>query len=52
MHLEDRAKKRKSHEDVNFWDRAFITYAAFSEKLTFLVRNVSFSENFAYVLNK
>ena len=47
------------------WDHLLITYAKFSEKLTFLtyplihvrvhirrVRNVSFSENFAYVLNE
>ena len=41
------------------WVYPFSTYAKFSEKLTFLtpwcayqgVRNVSFSENFAYVLN-
>ena len=29
----------------------FSTYSKFSEKLTFLTRNVSFSENFACVLN-
>ena len=38
------------------WLHPFNTYAKLSEKLTFLtadqgVRNVSFSENFAYVLN-
>ena len=45
-------------------DHSFSTYAKFSEKLTFLSpdshtyvcgsggKNVSFSENFAYVLNK
>ena len=39
---------------TSIWDHPFSTYAKFSEKLTFLipwVRNVSFSENFAYVLN-
>ena len=46
------------------WGRSFSTYANFHEKLTFLtplyahvrvhigVRNVSFSENFANVLNE
>ena len=32
-------------------DHSFSTYAKFSKKLTFLT-NVSFSENFAYVLNE
>ena len=48
----------------NIWGHPFSAYAKFSEKLTFLtslirtrtcayqgVRNVSFSENVAYVLN-
>ena len=38
-------------------DHSFVTYAKFSEELTFLnpqirTRNVSFSENFAYMLNE
>ena len=33
-----------------FWGYAFSTYAKFSKKLT--LRNVSFSENSAYVLNE
>ena len=35
-------------------DRSFSTYAEFSEKVTIVhsVRNVSFSESFAYVLNE
>ena len=42
----------------NEWGHLLSTYAKLSEKLTFLrtcayqgARNVSFSENFAYVLN-
>ena len=37
------------------WEHSFSTFAKFSEKLTFLkikVRNISFSENFANVLNE
>ena len=54
-----------THVDSLFWrferEHLFSTYAKFSEKLIFLnprtcayqgVRNVSFSENFAYVLNE
>ena len=53
---------RRSRKHVT-WNHSFSTYAQFSEKLTFLtlirtrtcayqgVRNVSFSENFAYLLN-
>ena len=48
---------------VRFWSHPLITYAKLSEKLTFLIRdmhtyvcvsggrNISFSENFADVLN-
>ena len=51
-------------ENVLLRDHSFSTYAKFSEKLIFLtpihtrtcayqgIRNVSLSENFAYVLNE
>ena len=34
------------------WNHLFSTYAKFSEWLTFLLKNVTFSENFAHVQNE